>query len=247
MDNLSSVDFRIYSPSYKRVDLATSHKLFPKEIFYYAVEDDEVDAYKAKGFNVMPLPKRDVQNIASARNCILDQRETQKIVVVDDDLFGFYWRIKRKRVKLSIEDTMHFIQNGWDMAEDTGVGLWGINLNTDPLAYQPNLPFHFSSPVLGTFSCISDEELRYDESITLKEDYDYFIQQMKKYRKVLRFNYLHYDCDHLKMAGGCQEYRTHEEEERQKVLFQQKWGSDIVKHNPRKDRNTTNMIVKTGL
>jgi hypothetical protein len=244
---MSLPDFRIYSPSYKRPTTCKSHKLFPRELFYYAVEEKEVEDYERAGHRVISLPKRSPQNIASARNCILRQRETKKILVVDDDLTNIRWRLHRKRVDLDISEIMKVLINGFEMAEDIQCGLWGINLNTDPLAYQQNNPFHFSAPVLGTFSAILDDGLWYDESITLKEDYDYFIQQMQKYRRVLRFNYLHYECDHLAMAGGCQEYRTEEEEERQKLMFQKKWGSKIVKHNPRKDRDTTNMIVKVGL
>jgi hypothetical protein len=247
MENQLLKNLKVISPSYKRADLCTSHKLFPKDIFYYAVEESEYDLYKSKGFNCIPLPKRNPQNIASARNCILNQRNSKYITMIDDDCRGFFWRLRRKRVQLSMDDILKFMSIGYQMAEDSDSGLWGINLNSDPLAYQVNNPFYFSSPVLGTFSNIIDEDLRYDESITLKEDYDYFLQQMEKYRKVLRFNYLYYVVDHLKLSGGCQTYRTKEEEERQKILLQKKWGSDIVQYNPRKDRNTTNMIIKSPI
>ena len=242
-----STEFRIYSPSYKRADLCTSHLLFPRELFYYAVEENEFDEYSRRGHNCISLPKRNPQNIASARNCILDKRITKNIIMVDDDLTSIRWLLKRKDIVLDNASIIKLIKTGFEMASDAKCGLWGLNLNTDPLSYHVNKPFSFSLPVLGTFSGILDDSLRYDENITLKEDYDYFIQQMMKYRKVLRFNFLHYECDHLKMKGGCQEYRTLNEESRQKVLLQEKWGSKIVKYNYIRKGESTNMIVKVGL
>jgi hypothetical protein len=76
-----------------------------------------------------------------------------------------------------------------------------------------------------------DTTVRYDEQITLKEDYDYFLQMLFKHKRVLRINYLSYLCDHQKMAGGCQIYRTNEKEKENFDLFQKKWGSKLVRKN----------------
>lgn len=63
----------------------------------------------------------------------------------------------------------------------------------------------------------------------LKEDYDYSLQILNKYRKILRFNKYHYVCGHIKVKGGCASYRTSDKELEQAQKFQAKWGSRIVK------------------
>ena len=73
-----------------------------------------------------------------------------------------------------------------------------------------------------------NNELRFDERLPLKDDYDYCLQNLNKYRKILRFNYA---CmikkDHGNL-GGCADYRTMSREMDQLKLLQKKWANKIV-------------------
>lgn len=71
--------------------------------------------------------------------------------------------------------------------------------------------------------------LRYDETLPLKEDYDFFIQNVQRYGGVVRFNAVNYLCDHQKMEGGCQVYRTKEKERENMEALIAKWGSDVIR------------------
>jgi len=73
-----------------------------------------------------------------------------------------------------------------------------------------------------------DKDIRFDDRLGLKEDYDYSIQVLRKFRKILRFNKYHYVSAHIKKKGGCASYRTMKKEEEQAILFQKKWGKAIV-------------------
>jgi hypothetical protein len=92
--------------------------------------------------------------------------------------------------------------------------------------------------------------------LPLKEDYDMTIQQLNKYRKVLRVNKFFYDVKQSEQAGGCADYRNMDKEKEQLRLLQKKWGSDIVRsdnndrsHNLKKKKRQIdyNPIIKVPI
>lgn len=250
MENLLSKSYKIYSPSYKRSKIAFSHKLFLKERFCYVVREEEFELYKTSfpDVEIKMIPQGKVTNISDTRNWILDNRESDYVVMVDDDMSAIHWLKERKQVKLDAENIDQIFQRMFLLAEESGCGMWGMNLNSDPKAYRVYTPFSFGNPILGPFTAILDTDpgLRYDPELSLKEDYDYSLQQIMKHRRALRVNFLNYMVDHENLEGGCQTYRNREKEKHQNELLQKKWGSELVRPNYR-NRGSINMWVKTGL
>lgn len=224
-------DFLIYSPSYKRVKNVTSHKLIEDDKFYYCVHEFEYEEYKRNYKNVISIPDNIKGNIARVRNYILKNKKSKYVLMIDDDLKAINLLKNKKNVKLSKIEISQLIENMIIMGEDFNVGLVGINSQDDPKFYKQNSPFSFNLHILGTFSLILDTNILYDENIPLKEDYDYFLQNMQKYKNVLRLNAFNYNCDHLKLKGGCQEYINEKFENENFEYLQKKWGSSIVKEN----------------
>lgn len=109
--------------------------------------------------------------------------------------------------------------------------LVGVNVAEDKKFYREYSPISTLSVVLGTLSMFIENDLRYDERISLKEDYDMLIQQCNKYRGVLRLNQYYYEVDHYEKMGGCGMYRSNEEEEKQFKLLQKKRGKKIVQED----------------
>lgn len=121
------------------------------------------------------------------------------------------------------------------MCNDLGFKLWGVNINKDALNYKHCLPFNTKAMILGPFCAhMRGTEIRYDERLPLKEDYDLAIQHLNKYRGILRLNKYHYICKQSVNPGGCATYRNYEREEQQLRLLQKKWGKDIVKQDKSK-------------
>lgn len=238
------MNFHIYCPSYKRIRSCISHKLFEPEIFSYVVRKEEHAAYAAAHpqLNFISIPKGKVSNIANTRNWILDNAKHPIVVMVDDDLDGIIWCINRVKEKLAPKQVTEQILNLARLAKEANAGLFGMNPLDDPMAYSIVKPFTFSHPILGPFMGVVDKTLRFDESLPLKEDYDFFIQQFQKHGLVMRSNFLMYSCDHQKMAGGCQELRTPEKEKQQLTALKSKWGS-IIK-DPRDRINPINPLVR---
>ena len=128
-----------------------------------------------------------------------------------------------------------FIEDGTTLCNDIGYKLWGVNLNKDSLNYKHCLPFNTKAIILGPFCChIEGTEIRYDEDLPLKEDYDLAIQHLNKYRGILRLNKYHYNCKQSTNAGGCATYRNYDREREQFELLKKKWGSNIVKEDKSK-------------
>ncbi len=242
------MSYRVYSPSRGRANLALSHVHFHAERFAYVVNAEEVRAYREKFpyLQIIGIPSGDTRDIVTTRNWILSHCEGERLMMVDDDLKHIQRILPgegRPIKRLSRDDVHELILNGFQMAEDCASGIWGINPTDSRKCYQQPRPLSFGNVVLGPFLGILDKTLRFDERITLKEDYDFFLQQLNSHRKVLRLNYFNYICDHQKMEGGCQLYRTSEKERANFDLFQKKWGSKIVAENF-KNKGSINPIIK---
>ena len=233
---------QFFSPSYKRGKTCTTHLYLP--FVTYVVAEFESDEYLSRGLNVWVVPDSAQGSVSRIRNYILDNAETKKIVMLDDDMSHIgRWQNQRQK-KLTPDEVLEFVEHGFDVADQLGVKFWGMNLLPDKGAYREYTPFSMTQCVLGPFQAFNDLDLRYDESLPLKEDYDLSLQVLNKYRKTLRFNAYHYVCKQQTNTGGCANYRTMEREKEQLLAFQKKWGSQIVKFDTNSKGFDINPIVK---
>jgi hypothetical protein len=224
------VRLRVISPSLNRADIVTTHKVVPW--VEYAVGPEDTDAYTERDLPVWALPDG-VKSIPVVRNYIMDHCGADWVLMVDDDLTGIGGFAEGKAFKLSMAECERIIYEGFQCAEQAGARLWGINMVSAPMAYREYTPFCFKAPVLGPFCghILADNPIRYDSRLTLKEDWDFFIASMERHRRVVRMNWLHYVCDHLKAPGGCTMSRTMAHEMEQLDLLRRKWGSEIVQRD----------------
>jgi len=221
---------RIVSPSLGRSNRVQSHLLLPG--LEYVVQESEEEEYRAAGVDNLWVCPNEVYGIATVRNWILDNADAERLVVVDDDISKIgRWTGNLPR-ELSPEEVIENIEMGFQLAEEFGVRLWGMNLIPDKGAYREFTPFSLNNMVLGPFQAfILPVECRFDEELFLKEDYDFCVQMLNRYRKILRVNYLYYVADHHKAPGGVAQYRTVALEKQHMAAFRKKWGSKIVKQD----------------
>jgi hypothetical protein len=83
----------------------------------------------------------------------------------------------------------------------------------------------------GTVGYVKKTSLRYDEELTIKEDVDYFLQNLKEFHKALRVEKYWINKESFTNEGGCQWFRSSEEEKKQFKRMQEKWGSKIIRPN----------------
>lgn len=216
-------------PSFGRAGRVTTDKVFHGAVV--VVPESQADLYMAHPLEnegrYQPMPDRYEGNIAKKRNWILDNLG-DRIVMADDD-YDHLGMVERGEMhKLDWPSIASLLLNGFQMVEDLGTVLWGVNLQVDPRFYREYSPFSLLSPILGPFAAFDRCTLRYDEDLWLKEDYDLSLQVLRKHHKALRFNKYHYSVDHFSEAGGIVGMRNMPEEVRQLRRLQEKWGSEVV-------------------
>jgi hypothetical protein len=250
VDFISGLDFQVFIISYKRAGAITSDKVFNNA--YIVIPKSQEEDYRKyepyeNGCELLVIPDEADGNIVKKRNWILNNYEGKNVVIVDDDYdyIGYHENFETN-IKMSPDEIDVMLERGFIMAKDLGTPMWGINVNTDPIAYMQYTPFNMLSPILGPFQAFTDELpafIRYDEYLYLKEDYDISLQVMHKYHKVLRFNKYHYSVNHINKKGGVVSYRTQDKENRHNERLQKKWGRKVVKLR----NDSINPVVKCPL
>lgn len=232
------MNISICCPSYKRPIIKTLSYI-PDCKIYIDRKDEQSYFELNPNANIIICDDGIQGNVARVRNYILDkefQNGADVVCIVDDDLKGIYrFDVDEKTnfgyVRNQIEDIYNFVQKYSIICEDFGFKLWGVNCNPDKLSYRHYSPFSMSSIILGPFCCHLKNEIRYDERLPLKEDYDLAIQHLNKYRGILRLNFAHYICEQSTNIGGCASMRNMIREKEQFELLQKKWGNDIVRED----------------
>lgn len=218
-------------------------RVYPRAVL--CVAKSEADAYRRAHPKTRMLVMPESANgrgMAVVRNWILDNAGTERLVMADDDCTAFARYENGERRRKSPAEIERFIEHGFRMAAEIGTVLWGVNQQFDPMFYREYSPFSLLSPILGPFMGIVKADIRFDERLPLKEDYDFSLQVLNRYRRVLRFNAWHYMVGHLDMKGGCAASRTMEAELEQMATFRRKWGPVVAE--TRKGRESVNPLVK---
>lgn len=233
-------------PSYKRPRVETLDYLpFCKVWVDNKEYDDYIKANPRHKENIISVPDGIQGNVCRIRNYILDkefENGSEVVCIIDDDMKGIFYfenengNAYNKKI-VNPNQFLDFIEKYSIMCEELGFKLWGVNLNQDALSYRQYSPFSTNSVILGPFSCHLKNNIRYDEKLPLKEDYDLAIQHLNKYRGILRLNKFHYNCKQSKQAGGCATYRNYQREEEQLKMLQKKWGRRIVKIDKTENSN----------
>ncbi len=230
----------VNAPSYKRPNEVLTLDYLPFCKIW--VDESEAEAYRKSypDAEIVACPKGVQGNLCRVRNYILTEEFAKGydvVLIVDDDLFRLERYVKEEgsnfgyiKEKVHTEDFLTFVEKYSIMAEDIGAKFWGVNCNSDAMAYRHASPFSTVSYIGGPFQCfLKGNRCMYDEALPLKEDYDMTLQQLNLERVVLRINSYHYICKQSVNVGGCASYRNREREKQQIEALRKKWGSDIVK------------------
>ena len=239
---------KVFSPSYKRSGNVKVARWVDQVVI--CVHEFEVREYRKNHSNeLLILPDSLRGNMAKVRNFILDHCEAEICVMMDDDVESVGYFEKGKAVTMEWNSVQDKILEWSVQAMELGTVLFGINLQSDPKFYREYSPISFQVPVLGPFSCIltKGNDIRYDERLSLNEDYDYFLQVIRKHHKVLRWNKFHYRAGHLKESGGCGAYRSLKREKAQAEIMLKKWGPSVVRYDFTRSTNPVVSIPFKGI
>lgn len=219
---------KIYIPSKGRAGkVSTIEVLLGLECLIVCPES-EVEEYRKFYKNVIGCPDK-IVGITPTRNWILDNSEDKDIVMVDDDALGMYYFEKNEKIPFTKkEDVERLFLTMFQLVKDMGTNLWGLQLAGDKKFYREYTPFSFSSVIGANIFGIVNDGQRFDERLKVKEDYDFCLMSLYKFKRVLRNNKYFIQVNHLTNKGGCVSYRTRETEREALNVLQKKWGSRIV-------------------
>lgn len=226
-------------PSYGRAKSMRTLDYITKAVC--VVAEREVEDYKKyhpsydeSRFVVCP---DDVQGHGKPKvmNWILDNVfvDCDAVVVMDDDIYSYMAHIKDGTNRpLDEGEVYQIFENNCRLAQEWGCGMWGLSINRDPLSYDECKPFRLHAYIDGgTVGHVAKNELRYDEELSVKEDVDYFLQNLQKYHKALRVEKYWVNKESFTNEGGANAVRNEELEKEQFQKMQRKWGADVIRPN----------------
>ena len=153
------MDFEVYIPSWKRAKTMTTKRFMPWAV--PVVDEKEADEYREIwGEPIMAIPSEVNGNIARVRNYILDNAKADRVLMCDDDYVEIGYFEDGKEHPLRDGQLQAFISNGFNMAEEMGVGLWGLQPQKDPKFYREYSPFSLLSIILAPWHGVISSELR---------------------------------------------------------------------------------------
>ena len=218
-----------------------------KASWYVADDGDEAHGYRLAGAdNVVRAGK-----LMQARNFALRDAMKEKLpcVQLSDDLKKLELatsKEKKDNKPLSISAAVDMIL---ETMNDIGAHYGGVAPTANAFYFNPEKPVSTNSFIVGDFTVYHPEIpdsngglLRFDQEMTLKEDYDFTCQHLTTFGVVARRNDILATFLHRQNAGGAVDYRTANEESKNIKHLRNKWG-DVIKPHPTRDNE---VILKWG-
>jgi len=202
---------------------------------YTLFVDTEEEAFDyGKHYPDVRIVVTEVKGITNTRNFILDYYPSgSHIVTMCDDVQEILmFSGSKKLVPIYGNELDVFIRRGFEVCIHNNTKLWGVYPIPNHFFMKKTLsPDGF---IIGTFSGIIVSDIRMDEELILKEDYDFTIKHILEYRKVVRFNYVAVKAKHYKNKGGCVDYRTTEAEQKSIARLKELYPR-FVRDNPKRE------------
>lgn len=210
-------------------------KHFRHNDIVFFVSKGEGKSYKMFGADEVIECER---NICDARNkAFLYAKERDAFCVqTSDDLKSISMVINGKKHKCGTYDAIIDIKN---MMISKGSMLGGVSITDNILNYKKD--WSYNKLIVNDLIIISPKnEILYDTSAYLKEDYDMFIMQMKRYGVVVRGDKFLCNYPHRQNKAGANTYRTYETEKKQNEYVMNKHKGLIIPHNRRDNQISIN-------
>jgi hypothetical protein len=219
-----SPDIHVAIKSYKRAGEVTTLNVVP--FGWLWVPESQAEDYRREyGERVIAIPDVEDGNLCRKQNAILNRTPSPWVVILDDDITAIGRWEGGGHHRLKPDEIMRLIEDGFSLAAQMGVTLWGIQQRQDGLCYDVYQPFSLLSPILGPFHGHLSPTVRYDERALGKDDYDFWLQTIAREHKTLRLEKYHYLHDHGHKQGGFVAQRTLAIEMRGVAFMREKWGS----------------------
>lgn len=169
-------------------------------------------------------------SLCRARNRALDDADGDMCVEISDDVKRIGWADDKTTVRpITLAATLQHLADALEM---TGAHLAGVAPTANPFYSSPRI--HPTGFIVGDLIAVAPRcGLRFDETFTLKEDYDYTAQHLAEHGQVARLDQIMATFEHRTNRGGAVAYRTTAEEQDNIVRLKAKWP-EAIRDNPRR-------------
>ena len=179
----------IFIPSYNRSELVrtyeylgTGHIIVP--------ESQKKDYRKRYGDAVISIPDSQDGTVSRKKKNTLDLINTKSKDgigwLIDDDLVSIIR--KKENRKLNGEEALEKLEELYILMKDGEFTYSGFDYSGDNLKLKDMTPFSFNKIFFGAVLIDTKDKLRHDESFTICEDVDFYLQKLNNARKVLKDN-----------------------------------------------------------
>lgn len=197
------------------------------------VGDGEGAAYRAAGAKAVV----ESGGLCRSRNAAIDaaQATGATCLQMSDDLTRIQVAVQGP-TKVIAQDAefRHVVSLILQGMAQAGAKLGGAAPTNNPFYANVKKPVHASAFIVGDFIVVDGRcPLRFDEAMTLKEDYDYTLQHLMRYGAVARRDDVLLTFQHRTNAGGAVAARTPALEQENIAVLKRRWPQFIV-DNPRR-------------
>ena len=229
LNELKNKDYCIAIPSHRRSKhVADVQKVFPNAVMY--INESELKDYQDKCNIPIVLHDR-TSGYGSVLNSLFEKCVKAGIrycAVFDDDVNGFTPHVGNRDRRFTPEQTEEAIVNGCQVLEDMDAGIYLFSTVGSIIRYNQAEPFKvgFSLPQgAAIFRC--DMMGRFREGMYHYEDFDFCMEYILKNRYIIIDNRLQANADARYNEGGCNSFRSSENEKKCHEYIEKKWKSHV--------------------
>ena len=217
-------DYEILIPSRKRVHNAKNILELLPTAKLFVDEREAADYAEVVGDDVI-ITHKPTNGIVEVRTLAIQQAKARGLFMVDDDLKSVISIVGRRSRKITKPASiLRIIDNGFRVADDLGIKLFGWNRNPNPMQFFSTDPFGWVGPVAGIIGVIGKRYIP-DKRLTNYEDVDMTMQCLLNDRVVMCDRRYYFDFGRVwKGVGGLQGVRTSNSEEMDRAFINRKWG-----------------------
>lgn len=214
-----------YIPSYHRSDSLLTHKILPFSV--HVVRKSEEEKYKSVGVNVLAVEDELIDSIPKVENYIIENTPEDVIVILDDDIERFIYRIEENETLLDTDIVYDEIMRLAQLTVDLGIGYMSTPSDMNPKFYDREFKF---CGITGGMRIINKNKCksRFND-IDFLNDIDFELQELLQNRIILIPNYFIADACVDVNAGGSNDNKTLRKYYLANETMKNKWGKYYVK------------------
>lgn len=216
------------------MNVPTIEQHFAPDSVTWFVPSEEAHEYRhlSTGSVVSVSEPAGKYGLTVARNMALEHAQSAVCIQTSDDLKGFL-RLQEGAKRGAVPATWVEVREALLGALGSpGVHLSGLPPTANPFFSRPGIKD--KAFIIGDLFATSGE-CRFDETLPLKEDYDFTCRHLETYGRVARVGDFLAEYSHYKNRGGAVSFRTEELEKETCARLLDRWPQYLHPHPKRKN------------